>query len=206
MKKITALMTLILILTMCNSAFADSFSIHSGVQFGMTKNEIIALESANGFEARQDSHYGGLIVEGKIAGYHGSDIRYSFKDNALTAAHYHFGSSDSNVFSTIKETLVSKYGTPLHEKMDGYIKFDTYGLNAIDTYNEFASFLGCDIRGFSQWLYPIDGGYVDIMLMQFTPKMLSDYTVLSYSFVTEEAYQKKIEQVENTIQDRNDDL
>lgn len=207
MKKMLCLVISLIVLLGSVAALAEEFTLHSGVKFGMTREEVAAAEKANGFKTKDNSSYDTLDVEGFIAGYDNSDIMYSFKNNSMTSAHYHFGRNDDKVFPAVKETLISKYGEPIYEDVDGYIDFRIHGMTVWDTLKHFSGYLQCSVEGFSQWIYPIEGGYVDIMLMDFYIDMLDkDYNVLSYSFVTEDAYAKKVAEVEKATQSKNDDL
>lgn len=207
MKKMLCLVISLVVILSSVSALAEEFTLHSGVKFGMTREEVTAAEKANGFRTQENSSYDTLDVEGFIAGYDNSEIMYSFKDNSMTSVHYHFGQNDDKVFPAVKATLISKYGEPIYEDIDGYIDFSIHGRTVLDTWEEFSGYLKCSVIGFSQWLYPIEGGYVDIMLMDFYIDMMDrDYNVLSYSFVTEEAYTNKVAQIEKATQSKNDDL
>lgn len=97
MKKVVVmLLTMVLVLSFSISAVADDnpFTLHSGVTFGMTKQEVIEKEAENGFECEnrelscfvydvataemEEKTVEGLIVYGSVAGINNSTIQYHF--------------------------------------------------------------------------------------------------------------------------------
>lgn len=126
MKKIISFALLIAMLFVV-SAFAeeDTFSIHSGVTFGMSVSEAMECEEANGFEIPEASPEGdfsdGFFIQGTIAGVDNASISYGFSDDALFRAHYDFGTTSKKFhseniepmrsdYAKISDALSSKYG------------------------------------------------------------------------------------------------
>lgn len=106
-----------------NPELASDFSLHSGVTFGMTIDEVIEAEYANGFLGKKENltyaYYGyagdyrkkeiqGLIINGSIAGIENSYIYYYFNDSKkLIEAIYVFGKPQSN--NLVDDSLLSQY-------------------------------------------------------------------------------------------------
>ena len=124
MKRIIGVcITLIMVLIMVNSSIAEDFTLHSGVKFGMTLDEITALESAKGFNLEDiDADYGFSRIayikkiRGKIAGIEKSFIDYLFdENNKMFAATYSLGTLPEEWepdYSNIENALIKKYGDP----------------------------------------------------------------------------------------------
>lgn len=118
MKKILCLVISLIVLLSSVSAFAEEFTVHSGVTFGMSKDEVIACENEAGFSSQtakrnaafcndMKHHTDVLQLSGKIAGQDGAMILYHFNSaDEMEAAVYWFGGEAS----TIKEALIDKYG------------------------------------------------------------------------------------------------
>ena len=95
----------------------DEFTIHSGVTFGMTMDEVIAQEKNAGFIGTDVSvpsdfcnsseHTSLYEIDGQMAGINGSALYYHFNgDGMLESAVYSF----INEQPTVKEALSKKYG------------------------------------------------------------------------------------------------
>lgn len=136
MKKIVSLI-LMLAMLMGISAFAEEFTFHNGTKFGMTKEEVLAIENENGLEfALYDSNVfadsDGNIYKGKentiaeygtmAAGIPDSVISYVFdEEGKMSMGRYTFDLSEcsfghrneselATAFSTIEQSLIKKYG------------------------------------------------------------------------------------------------
>ena len=101
-----------------------SFSVHSGVMFGMTKNEVIEQEKCAGFvvdqgiftelsTCRHGSNY--VMFTGTVAGVKGASILYHFnRQDILESVVYLVGYSPNkygtgNTFTSFSESLSQKY-------------------------------------------------------------------------------------------------
>ena len=140
------------------NVIADEFTLHSGVSFSMTKEEVLQKEKDAGFTAeleKADKNYSAncsakhdseqIDVTGQIAGCPGSTIIYHFdrKNGKLDAATYYLQASTSQKdrYKAVRESLVNKYGEPetdgmatvFHQKlpMDAYSFIDNY----VNSYN-----------------------------------------------------------------------
>lgn len=121
MKRIISILFVVIQLICVNSAFSEEynkpvFEIHNGVQFGMTMEEVIALEAAAGVTLKKinPDKYGweGLSGEGTVAGQERTSIYYSFIYGKLVQADYVFNARDT--FNTLENALIKKYGESDH--------------------------------------------------------------------------------------------
>lgn len=69
MKKILCLVISLIVLLSSISALAEEFTIHSGVMFGMSIDEVISAETASGFPAELNDEGNQVSFEGTVAGY-----------------------------------------------------------------------------------------------------------------------------------------
>ncbi len=134
MKKIVAGILAFMLVLLSSIALAEKdepvFEIHNGVQFGMTKEEVIALEAAAGVvleKTNPNSGYDGLSAETTIAGCKNTILVYSFAYNRLVQAGYCFLTFD--MFNTLENALIKKYG----ETDYNYITRKRYDKTNIDT-------------------------------------------------------------------------
>lgn len=211
MKKIVLPILMIMVLTLTSFAFADDFSIHSGVKFGMTIDEVTSAESAAGFTPESSeipeffsyhcnkSHdASGIVVSGQIAGVRGAAIYYHFtkEEKTLDAAVYllAFSDSPSDTYSTIRSSLITKYGEPensMSEIWHSALKPDVYSYpdNAYEQFNAKVSG-ACEInyKYNDSWLIPQDdGSYVLITGIDVVQSIKTFST--NYSYMTFVGYQ-----------------
>ena len=126
MKRIIISILTIILLMSSTFALADDFTIHNGVVFGMTKNDVKETEISAGFTYNSDSddlfgkckkHNSFLSFSGTVAGIDGANITYHFNSqDALESAIYTLGFSTakygtSELFSSLSNSLESKYGS-----------------------------------------------------------------------------------------------
>lgn len=123
MKKMICLLLFVAVLLSC-TAFADeAFTLHSGVTFGMSAQEVTKLETAKGFIPEAGNGY--LYVTGKVAGFDNSMIRYYIASDSVFSALYRIGVSSTNrdtemvKFQTVQKSLESKYGAPAYSHAMG---------------------------------------------------------------------------------------
>ena len=122
MKKLISILLIGMLLFSSISALAEDFTLHSGVTFGMTMDEVKSLEQNAGFAIETDDHKydsskvaSALEVTGKIAGFENSDIHYLFDNSGkLYAATYWLRTNDAleSDYATIQNALEGKYGNP----------------------------------------------------------------------------------------------
>jgi len=125
MKKIIISILTVMLLMSFTVVLADDFSIHNGVIFGMTKNNVKEAEMSAGFTYGSDSddlfgrckqHKSFLTFSGTVAGIDGANITYHFNSqDALESAIYTLGFSTAKygtneLFSSLSDSLASKYG------------------------------------------------------------------------------------------------
>lgn len=129
MKKLISMLLAIIISMASVSAFAEEFTLHSGTKFGMTRDEVKAIETSKGYTVENtslkysfydtDGEYyfketNALKIKGSMAGVENSNLYYYFNDNnELFAAVYKFGefANNNNVgeYFDIQNTLSQKY-------------------------------------------------------------------------------------------------
>ena len=111
MKKVVGFILLFAVM-MNSSALAEVFTLHNGTQFGMSKEEVIELEKANGFVLEELSPSEGferLMGKGTIASQPNSSVWYFFDTNgSLIRMNYLF--PDGKTFDSIEDSLNKKYG------------------------------------------------------------------------------------------------
>lgn len=228
MKKILCLLISMIVLLTVGSAFAEAFTLHSGVQFGMTMDEVIQNEKNAGFakaikeelhisksyNCRADHDIISIRISGQIAGVANSSITYHFRnDGRLDSAVYILGNkSDRKVYTNIRKSLINKYGEPDEEMsavwhafldMDVYSETD-YRIDNPVFVTSVTPVLYENIKYYydDSWLIPQnDGGYVIITGCQFTEDIA--YTLLNDSgtyLYTYVGYQYfSKEEIENAI-------
>ena len=133
MKRI--LIVAIILAVYSTTCFAESFTIHSDVSFGMSMNEVLKAEQDAGFSAKiertdeadtyncQSSHQSSYVkVSGKIAGKNGASIDYHFdnSEKLQSAIYILAASSNSGEYTSIREALIKKYGEPNTEISEVY--------------------------------------------------------------------------------------
>lgn len=203
MKRLVSLL-MVFALMMISVAWAEEFTIHSGVKFGMSVDEVIAAEKANGFHAELNNS-GDVSFEGQVAGYKETNVYYQFANQSLVSARYQFNANKADdIFDVVQRTLTEKYGEPVAE--DGYLDFKIEGESVLDFYAECASYGSCDVKAFSQWVYPISNGYVDIMLIDFKWLGKIPAVLASYSYLTEENYTSFYNEKAEEMNQKNDAL
>lgn len=138
MKKLISILLILSIITVgiVGNALADDFSVRNGIHFGMTVDEVKALEKNNGVAEEDiylDKFNGDYYCVGlntSIAGIDDSRLLYQFdpETNLLVEFRYMLGpykiSKDLawEYFQTVLQSLMDKYGEPLHSSTtDGAI-------------------------------------------------------------------------------------
>lgn len=119
MKKMICLVLVVMLVLSVVSVFAeenaDGFKLHNGIQFGMTKDEVISTELESNF-GLADGRYG----EGKIAGYNGAvRCEYNGLDETLDKVCYFYYTTNTNQYNALSNALADKYGTPTHTSITG---------------------------------------------------------------------------------------
>lgn len=165
MKKI--LVFLIVFLTVSTSALAEPFQLHSGVQFGMTMEEVKEIETKAGYEVESGSTR--LSIKAPALAGIGGWVYYNFdSENRLQMCQYSFGDFNDTSVSGLIDAYTAKYGTPLAEGKH-YVDIGGEVPDALDDY------INCEkpatLKKFYQWLPTLDdGSAVDIMLAEWNEK------------------------------------
>lgn len=177
MKRLGCLFLVMILVATTASALAEQFTLHSGVMFGMTKDEVRQVEKDAGFdveEVKMDKMYRrncqeihldkAISVSGQIAGVSGANIMYHFdEEGQLDSAVYNLGQANSyGAYTPIRESLIQKYGEPdsdMSEVWHTYLNMDVYSVS-----DYCAGFnMNVDSSYNDSWLIPQeDGTYVII--------------------------------------------
>ena len=121
---------LMLLLCSCNSnssSTSTAYSLHSGVLFGYSIDDVIKAESSKGFEAIENQYeeykFGLSVGPTIVAGIEGSWIDYYFYEEKLFQMKYSFLRHNDDMdmlnadYNSISESLTKKYGeTPYNSK------------------------------------------------------------------------------------------
>lgn len=223
MKKFICLLLGIVIFFVSTSAFAEPFTVHNGIPFGATPDEIIEYESQNGFEFSERilvSSDNKLFEEGTFfleclnvmaAGEEGSDIYYLFDNSKKMSSCLYYADDFLDPFDStnVLSTLIEKYGEPVAYDTE-YISIGK-SQDALSTYNTFCkSFEMADIEidEFYQWLIETEDGGVEIMVLSFSRSFFVDsyHRVISYSHITSEEWDEMIGKVKEAAESVNSDL
>lgn len=221
MKRLVSLLIALIMALTSVSALAEGFSVHSGVEFGMTMDEVIRKEKDAGFSnvevyelEDKDNKYcvnkhssAGVKVCGQIAGFDGAFIVYHFQENGgMDAAIYtlDFNFSGENQYATIRESLAKKYGDPdplMSDVWHTYLDMDVYAFPD-DQYESFKDTAGvsCTITYTydDSWLVPQDdGSYIIVSGCNYNLYVKSSYSGTLSSYVTTVGYQRFTEEEVN---------
>lgn len=224
MKRMVAIFLVVALMSISVFAYADDFTIHSGVKFGMTMDEVVETEKAAGFtaekedideyekyhcSAKHDSKV--LSLNGQVAGVKGANITYHFtKDGKLDAAVYGLTTSDSSgKYDPIRTSLIKKYGDPdtsMSEVWHTLLKPDIYGWPdyCLENYNVESINFKCTIDYVynDSWLVPQDdGSYVLIVGIEFRQYVTKSGTFYMSMVGYQHFTKKEIEEAQNTVTD-----
>ena len=140
MKLISVVLCVALIMSL-SFAVAEDFSLHSGITFGMTRDEVRSIEQSKGYTVKNEelkyTYYDksgkymyatstGLRIDGSMAGLSDSTLYYYFDNSGkLFASVYDFNgeienpknyvSHFMNNYVTIQDQLEKKYGNIWYE-------------------------------------------------------------------------------------------
>ena len=116
MRKVVGIILLFAVM-LSSSALAEEFSLHNNTRFGMTMEEVINKERANGYGLVQPEDFDGLYGEGVIAGRSPSALRFFFNNEAereMVQCNYVFLKTSESNFNNMNNQLVEKYGDPTY--------------------------------------------------------------------------------------------
>ena len=116
---LVVLFVALLAVCMIGSALSEDFTLHSGVKFGMSEQEISACEGNAGFKLKDVfvlSSTPMKKISGQVAGIQGSEIIYAFDSNGrMFASTYSLGGTNASFdpdYSFVEQALTDKYGEP----------------------------------------------------------------------------------------------
>lgn len=120
MKKFfSALIIVSMFVVLIGNALADDFSIRNGLLFGMTADEVKKIEKNNGIEKWSGEKETYLSGHASVAGYNNTFILHSFRSDdkgvyRLYEVFYQIGEIGRDVFTSLSQSLIDKYGPPQH--------------------------------------------------------------------------------------------
>ena len=115
MKKILSFVLTVAMLFSVSAFAEEEITLHNGVKFGMSKQEVTDIESSKGFPISEEDF--GLYGEGIIAGRSSSALRFFFDDEAergMVQCNYVFLTTSETNFNNMNDQLISKYGEPTY--------------------------------------------------------------------------------------------
>lgn len=224
------LISFILAITLALSMVAamaeeEEFSVRNGIKFGMTPDEVKAIEAELGSPLKSedsDPVYKGTDYTldywyVPVAGYEGTAIYYYFKDNALFEIVYHFNANSElsttkdgalKIARDIYQGLADKYGEADEDGSGIYYDVPSYEFRRALT-----APYDLEIAAYSEWLKKIKDGYLTIDLFvrgDGYPKIDRYTTTLAYHKSTTEEVESKIESEKQAEEEkqkqRNSDL
>lgn len=219
MKKVISILLIMSVLIVCGigSAVSEGFTLHSNVEFGMTRDEVIKLESAAGFDVSEESDMwrGGTYIEikGNIAGVSNARIDYIFDadDKVKEADYYMFSTKSANGdYDTLLSALKNKYGEPnaddiwisalndssilMTGRMIGYIANSMLGTSVVSA------------KGKTWLLEQDDDSFVSIDIFNIINSEGKDLTYITYGHYTKEDVDNIRNMVINGAQEYADQL
>ena len=220
MKRVIACLLSIILMLCFIPALAEDFTLHSGVKFGMNKEEVINAEKNAGFADTESEdmddmfthncsaihEQSGVKVKGQIAGVDDSLIHYHFnKDGVLDSAVYDFTNHPKGgVYSPIRESLIKKYGTPdidFSEIWHSSLSMCVYSLadKWVEEYNipEIGYSCKVDYLNNDSWLVPQDDGSYIIITGCECNITITKAGTFCFTFVGYQHFDKEV--IENTL-------
>lgn len=220
MKKILCLVISMAALLSSVSALAEEFSIHSGVMFGMSADEIRMLEDNAGFEIVEISENDVILdtigedesitnIEGKIAGIDDSSIYYiTNNDSGLFSAQYNFRSKNYDQvvadYPIIQQALENKYGP----STDMWASICLYDLNyrPFDTLKITATWGPVGLKDFDTWEIQLEDGSYIIIIHYISSLTLSNSTSYFHQIGYQRFEEDEISVILNELQENQSQL
>lgn len=193
-KRIMALVLVSVMLMVAQTALAEEFTVHAGVKFGETKEEVKNKETLE-LDEEADTK---LTYKGTVANINNSSIEYYFNDEGyLNDVLYSFPTSTtrdtiSTRFDTIESGLVRKYGKSLgNSGGDFYIITGPAFDNAVAFIALMMWLDGTgDVVDYGEWIVPNEEDNVKIDLIAYYTRdskyNYNYFLMLSYHPFTDE--------------------
>lgn len=214
MKKVFSIfLFLVLLFTALSSCFAEDFTIHSGVKFGDTTNDILSKENLSLVNTTDTM----VFYNGTVAGINNVNVVYFLDDNGkVKEATYEFPSSSSIGFSDVLveyngllSALTEKYGTPL-DKNDNICL--VYGNTLTEHFSSLDSFASLNLSVEStletaSWSIPLSDNYVKVdvvyMAMDYKSSSLGKkaYCMIDYYIYTDNDVELAVENKKINLDD-----
>lgn len=203
MRKVVALVMVLIVSLSVTSAWAEGFSLRNGISFGDTmeevrsKEELNIKETDNELKADEEYPYSLTTQNGTVAGVANSYIVYNFdKNKQLREVIYWLkeSSSSANIdaeYSSVNAGLVRKYGEPLENKdgrthvvVGSAIDLANYSVRLLNAFGGYAG-----IRDYDEWVVFENGYNVKIEQVEYyggqSRSNVYYQQVLSYTYFTE---------------------
>lgn len=170
MKRVICIVSVcIVLLAALGTASAEEFTLHSGVTFGMTIDDIKALEESKGFETSQNEFRPNeIVISGTIAGIErGALIIYTVDEQGrLFKACYFLGNNAApaaqriSEYETINDALTQKYGASAYNTGNMQIANvpDTLFGEETTGFKFCQGVAGGEIYTYNQWLLDQEDG------------------------------------------------
>lgn len=208
MKKLISFVLVIVLALSMVAAMAEEeeFSVRNGIKFGMTLDEVKAIEAANGNENGEEFGRTISYENVSVAGYPGTSIEYWFDDGSLFQIVYFIGDDTDDETEEFAAKAVSELATSLEEKY-GEPAYAGGKVVAPTRSEKFDSYIGqgmfYKIPAFSEWLIKKANGYVNIDLFLLCKLETMYSAILVYNEVDDELIES-IEQAEEEKQKQRD--
>ena len=149
-----------------NALAEERFEIRNGIYLGDTFEEVLEKndlgfqsEDYANYEENDDGEYRLWTNQGRIAGYDGTQVRYTFKDKILVDVIYDFAVLGKDFvdaqYEELVQSLTRKYGKPLGNSEGSCYIITTGAFSYASTLNSLWSKIGGvgDYRDYDEWLY-----------------------------------------------------
>ena len=230
MKKTLSLFLILFIACIVSISSAEEFTLHSGITFGMTMDQVMTCEKSAGFKPEKKTltqksdateegsfyfcskkHLADYIyVEGQIAGQKDAAIRYHFNSKKqLDAAVYEFFGGKA-MYKTLRESLIKKYGEAFDTSLINiWLKY--LHPDALNIFQYSAQYVNVDYHSADSWLIPQDNGDY-ILIIGLCGRLMSkyDWIYIGYQRFGKTEVQKVLEEAkietQNAVDQLNNDL
>lgn len=214
MKKLLSFILVSILFATCitGSALADEFSLHSGVKFGMTEQEISSLESQAGFSLKDVfvlSSTPMKKITGQVAGIQDSEIIYAFdSDGKMFASTYQLGGKYADFdpdYSIIEQALTDKYGQPDNSWFPAVVMVSSYEpFNYFISWGNFSASLP---ENYSSWLIKQDDESCVLIVHYYAFGGAStQFHIIGYQKYTANEIESIKKTVDDTIEQTNQQL
>lgn len=208
MKKVLFLMTCLALIIGISFACADGFTLHSGVTFDMTVDEMIATERAKGYEPTQVtngkismgvsgkeeynlSQYSAVYeVKGSFVSGVANTLYYFFDKNGLLCQMIYPCGSTYRALSYVDEVIAplsslycDKYGDPLKNAVTFAKTKDARNLMSNHRPDSFWKYKYTNAGDVIQWAIPYGDAMIADIVIQPIKQDMSKINMVGYTFI-----------------------